>query len=228
MKRALNVALAGAAAAMVSSCGNLATSLNSQNFDPTTNPLDSPGSDTTSPSTVEVGPKYEPGSFVVVTDGNAGLYRRTPRGAEQPDQRLMLGTPLKVVGSSGSYLKVETEGGDIGFVPAIMVGDRAPTPAARSTGSPSMGSAPESIEPIESINPNDLTPLPPAPGPDFLAPAPEPEVPPISVEEALPPRVAPGTAPPDPLPAPTPAPTPIVPPDPVEEDEEPDELNGGE
>ncbi|MFP6876941.1 MAG: SH3 domain-containing protein [Roseibacillus sp.] len=193
MKRALQIPLMGAMAVMVSSCGGLATSPNSQNFDPSIDPLDSPGRRTTK----DTEPKYTPGSYLEVTDTNAVLYRRYPRGNAQPDQNLAMGTQLKVLGEQGSYVKVETEGGQIGFVPAIMVGTRL-------TGNelPLIPIDPSGQGPIDPIDPSGLTPLPPGPplggDPGFVAP--DPEVPPISVEEA---------------PTPDSPPPPIVPPDPV-------------
>ncbi|MFP6867215.1 MAG: SH3 domain-containing protein, partial [Roseibacillus sp.] len=140
-------------------------------------------------TTKDTEPKYTPGSYLEVTDTNAVLYRRYPRGNAQPDQNLAMGTQLKVLGEQGSYVKVETEGGQIGFVPDIMVGTRL-------TGNelPLIPIDPSGQGPID---PSGLTPLPPLGGdPGFVAP--DPEVPPISVEEA-----------------PTPDSPPIVPPDPV-------------
>lgn len=202
MKYALQIPLMGAMAVMVSSCGNLASSLNNQNFDPGSNPLDSPGSRKS--TEVAAGPSYALGSYVEVTNSNAVLYHRFPKGNAQPDQSLPVGTPLKVVGEKGSYVKVETEAGQIGFVPAIMVGNK---PAVEDLppiipGIP-LGS---SIDPIDPIDPSGLTPLPPSPG---LAPtpgaedlpfvAPEPEIPPISVEGSERPSIPAPVVPPDPL-----------------------------
>ena len=89
MKRALLIPLMGATAVAVTSCGNLSSSLNSQNFDPNNNPLDSPGSRNRD-AEIDTGPKYPPGSWVEVTDSNAGLYRREPRGnaLSWPSQRI--------------------------------------------------------------------------------------------------------------------------------------------
>ena len=194
MKYALQIPLMGAMAVMISSCGNFASSLNSQNFDPSTNPLDSPG--TRRSAAVETGPIYAPGTYVEVTNSNAVLYHRYPKGNAQPDQTLSLGTPLKVVGEKGSYGKVETKNGQIGFVPAIMVGIQS--------GAEELPPLP-GIDSIEPVDPNGFPPLPPG-SEDLPFVAPEPEVPPISVEETG-----------GPIPVPTPAPTPVVPPNPLSE-----------
>jgi hypothetical protein len=202
MKHALLIPLMGVASMMLSSCGNISSPFNSsRTFDAGSDPLDSPGRKKT--RTVEAEPKFAPGSFVEVTDANAGLYRRVPRGNEQPEQRLATGTQLKVVDEKGSYVRVETESGQIGFVPAIMVGNRGASTLPLISPEPSGRDLPPPA--IEPIDPSGLTPLPPVPTPgatEELPPfvAPEPEVPPISVEEA------PGSSPI----------APIVPQDPVE------------
>ena len=105
-----------------------------------------------------------------------------------------MGDQLKVVDERGSYVRVETERGDVGYVPSVMVTDQVATnPIPLGTGEP----AP--LAPVDSIDPVDPAGLPPLPpdGGGFVAP--EPEVPPISVEPA---------PTPDPIPAPTPAPIP--------------------
>jgi hypothetical protein len=201
MKGALIYALMGLTVVSLSSCGNFATSLNSQNFDPDLNPLDSPGSRNRN-DLIDSDPQFAPGSWVEVTDPTAAIYRRVPRDNEQPDYSLRPGTPLKIIGGQGTYVKVETESGQIGYVPAIMVGTK-PTGQDLPLVSPDPGGAPPSIEPIDTINPiGPIEPQSATPGIDDLPfVAPEPEVPPISVDEA---------------PAP---PKPVIPPDPLGEEE---------
>jgi len=123
---------------------------------------------------------------VEVIDANAGLYRRFPKGDLQPSTRLVPGTQLKILSENGSYLKVETEAGQIGYVPAIMVSDRT----ADSNLIPLAGAA-VPLVPVDSADPDSLQPLPPADASSFVAP--EPEVPPISVERSE----APAPVPPD-------------------------------
>lgn len=203
MKRALLIPLVGVAALVLPSCSQVATSL-TQPLDGDFNPLDAPGSRSRKASR-DAGPKYAAGSWVEVMDANAMFYRKFPKANEQPDSSLRVGTPLKVVGEQGSYVKVETEGGQIGFVPAIMVADKSSAiqvPIVPGTAAP----APTYIDPIDPGATGFSGPAPvptlPLPGPDLPGPrsddppflAPEPEVPPISVEEA---------------------PAPVVPPDPV-------------
>jgi hypothetical protein len=127
---------------------------------------------------------------VEVTDANAGLYRRFPKGDMQPSTKLVPGTQLKVLSEKGSYVRVETESGQIGYVPAIMVRDRM----ADSTLVPLEGTA-LPLAPVDSTDLENLPPLPPADPSSFVAP--EPEVPPISVERSGTPAPAPAPAPAD-------------------------------
>lgn len=188
--------LVTSAVVALSSCGEFGGS-SSQGFDPGMNPLDSPGNRNYDDA-VEVGPKFTPGTWVVVTDSNAGFYDKLPRGNDQASYRLKTGTPLKVIGGQGSYVKIETEAGEIGFVPAIMVGTQPAATGEELPIVPIDPSAPTApVDPLDTIDPVDPTPVP---SDGFTAP--EPEIPPISVEDA---------------PNPT-NPTPIVPPDPVGED----------
>jgi hypothetical protein len=172
--------------ALISSCGGLAPS---GDYDSSTDPLDSPGSQRRAEA-VNGGPRYAPGSYVEVTDANAGLYRRFPKGDMQPSTKLVPGTQLKVLSEKGSYVRVETESGQIGYVPAIMVRDRM----ADSTLVPLEGTA-LPLAPVDSTDLENLPPLPPADPSSFVAP--EPEVPPISVERSGTPAPAPAPAPAD-------------------------------
>ena len=159
--------------ALISSCGGLALS---RDYDSSNNPLDSPGSQRGAEA-INGGPRYAPGSYVEVTDANAGLYRRFPKGDMQPSAKLVPGTQLKVLSEKGSYVKVETESGQIGYVPAIMVSDRV----SDSTLVPLEGTA-VVLAPVDPADPKSLQPLSPADASSFVAP--EPEVPPISVERS--------------------------------------------
>ena len=162
--------------ALLSSCGNVASS---QNFDPSTDPLDSPGSQRRGEVRNE-GPRYAPGSYVEVTDANAGLYRRFPDEEAQPSLKLASGMQLKVLKERGSYLQVETASGEIGFVPAIMVND---------WGAVSSPALPEgTLVPVTPVDPADpLGPASPAsrlPAGNTPFAAPDPEVAPISEERS--------------------------------------------
>ena len=158
---------------LISSCGGLRTS---GGYDSMNNPLDSPGSQRRGADSGADLP-YARGSYVEVTDENAGLFLRFPDGNAQPDLKLVIGTPLKVMGGRSSYLRVETAEGQIGFVPAIMVSNNA------ASGGVVVA---EGEVPAVSVSGDDLqvpgTPFPASSGGGESFVAPEPEVPPISVE----------------------------------------------
>ena len=157
---------------LLSSCGGLQTS---GSYDEVNNPLDSPGSQRRG-GELHGEPKYPRGSYVDVIDANAGLFIGFPDEDTQAARQLALGTPLKVIGERRSYLRVETAEGEIGFVPAIMVSESSASRGvivienqAPAGGVPEgTGEAPAASFPESG-----------AEGP-FVAP--EPEVPPISVE----------------------------------------------
>ena len=117
MLRVAQISLCGILVVLLSSCGGFRST---GNYDSSMNPLDSPGSERRG-AAGEDSSGYAPGSYVEVTDVNAGLYFRFPGADSQPDETLALGTPLKVINERGSYLRVETASGQIGYVPTIMV-----------------------------------------------------------------------------------------------------------
>ncbi|MBG69404.1 MAG: hypothetical protein CMN06_04635 [Roseibacillus sp.] len=151
------------------SCGGGRTS---GGYDELNNPLDSPGSQRRGDDSLNE-PEYAAGSYVEVTDANAGLFMGFPDTKTQAARRLAIGTPLKVIGERGSYLRVETAEGEIGFVPAIMVSNSSASRGVVITEN----QAPAVEAPEEA--PGASVPQLPGAGP-FVAP--EPEVPPISVE----------------------------------------------
>lgn len=81
-------------------------------------PMRSPGSRLGS---VSSGPGYKPGEFVSAMMDNTGFYKSKPKGDANADKLLKRGASMKVVSSSDSFLKVELDSGEIGFVPTVMV-----------------------------------------------------------------------------------------------------------
>ena len=128
-------------------------------------PLESPGSSSGMAQVEDTGPRYETGQFLETTMPNTAFFGGIPKANEQPMRTLASATPLRVISTQGTYVKVELESGEIGFVPAIMVGEKP---------------SPDEI-PIVPVTPGNVLPQPTV-GPDGLAP--EPEIAPLSVEEA--------------------------------------------
>lgn len=154
----IRLGLAGLCGLVLVSCGSWNRPLNGD-YDP----LSSPGSRQPAATVDVTGPRYAPGQWLETSMPNTAFYPRTPRGADQPSKVLNVSTPLRVIATEGTYVKVELEDGSIGFVPTIMVSEK---PAA--TEVPLVPSAPGELGP-------------PA---NYSGLAPEPEVPPISVEDA--------------------------------------------
>jgi len=136
------------------SCSQIASTLN-EPISSDYNPLDGPSVGITRSSNVQpTGPNYRPGQWVETVMPNATFFRKIPRGSATADRVLKLGTPLKVISTKSSYLRVELEGGLVGFVPAIMVDD----PATASDNSPFLPPPPSA--PLERKNSGSFVPAP--------------------------------------------------------------------
>jgi hypothetical protein len=160
-------------------------------------PLRAPGINASTTSTDTEG--FSAGQFVRATVDNTAFYLKRPKGDVDADKLLRRGTSMKVISTSGNYLKVELDSGEVGFVPPVMVEDTAG--ANSSTGT--LPSNPNEIQLYPPL-PSSTQPLPPvAPGeqppagaiptvidPDAPSPA---SAPPISAPDQTPPNPAPPT-----------------------------------
>jgi hypothetical protein len=125
--------LAAASVLGLVACDTMTAPLsNSGDFDP----LRPPGSNLKKSTTV-AGPSYKAGQFVRASMGNTAFFKNRPKGDADADKLLSRGTSMKVISTSGSYLKVELDNGEVGFVPSVMVENpNAATPTAATTGRP--------------------------------------------------------------------------------------------
>lgn len=131
------------------------------------NPLDSPGSRSEAEVVDVSTPAYTPGQWLETTIPSTAFFHSISANA-QPDKILPVGTILKVISTEGTYVQVELESGDVGYVPAIMVAER-----------PAAGELP--IVPVVPLGPDGVAP---DPVPGVGGPAPEPEVAPLDVQPA--------------------------------------------
>ncbi len=190
----------GALAFALASCGSLQNIKNLKqplsgdtNFDP----LRSPGSTSASRSSsssssaerksvvvAPTSPSYKAGQWVETSMPNATFFKQIPKGNARADKVLKVATPLKVVSSKGTYVKVELDSGDVGYVPEIMVIDRASSPVKPTSSPiapvPEFGSVPPPVEP------KDLAPVAPAPEIPSSAPS-VPSLPPVPTLPDAPP-----------------------------------------
>jgi hypothetical protein len=54
---------------------------------------------------------------------NTAFFKTRPKGEADADKLLTRGTSMKVISTSDSYLKVELDSGEVGFVPSVMLED---------------------------------------------------------------------------------------------------------
>lgn len=149
-------------------------------------------------------PAFSAGQFARASMDNTAFFKTRPSGNADADKLLRRGTSMKVISSANSYVKVELDSGEIGFVPSVMLEDPnaaaqvpttnpgeyqvypplpgtgvgQPLPAFDPAGLPPEGAIPTVIDPDAPAEP---APLPPAVTPSaetFQAPVPpvEPKV----------------------------------------------------
>lgn len=123
-------------------------------------PLSSPGSSSSGGSAVVApnSPSYKSGQWVETSMPNAFFFRSIPKGNARADKVLAVATPLKVVSSKGTYVKVELDSGDVGYVPEIMVIERG-----GPSETPDIGPVPPPVDP-SSPSGTGIAPPPEVPG----------------------------------------------------------------
>jgi len=220
----LTLALSAVAALGVTACSTMNAPLSSDGFDPLAPAGGGPAR--SSPEMVtETG--FSPGQFVRTAMDNTAFFSRRPSGDGDADKLLKKDVQMKVVSSDPSYVKVELDSGEVGFVPTVLVsasgaGDSV-QPVAGSVGAPGEfdvvpmdPNAPLPIIDPASLPPGDAVPTvidPEAPPvvPATPAPATAPTIVPGAAAPGTNPPLTPlsGIVQPAPAPAPvTPAPTP--------------------
>lgn len=164
------------------------------NSDGSFDPLRAPGSGLNNPDS-SYGPAIYPGQFVSANIPNTAFYKNKPKGSEDADKLLSLGTNMKIVSDDGAYVKVELDSGEVGWVPSVMVsssssnlapidgayqvypplpdgGGVEPLPLLDENGQPPGGAIPTIIDP-NAPAPAPTAPLTVDPIPDLTPPAPE-------------------------------------------------------
>lgn len=101
----------------LSACDTMNRPITSGSFDPLRPPG---GASTVSAST---GVVFSAGQFVRAAIDNTAFFKTRPKGDMDADKLLVRGTSMKVISHSGSYVKVELDSGEIGFVPSVMLED---------------------------------------------------------------------------------------------------------
>ncbi len=127
-----------------------------------------------------------PGQFISTNIPNTAFFKNKPKDGEDADKLLNVGTNMKIVSDDGSYVRVELDNGEVGWVPSVMVsssssnlapidgayqpypplpdGDGIETfPPLNKAGEPSGGTIPTIIDPNAPIP--DSTPSAPKAAP---------------------------------------------------------------
>jgi hypothetical protein len=134
-----------------------------------------------------VGPAFSAGQFVRSSMDNTAFYKSRPNGDVDADKLLKRGTSMKVISTANSYVKVELDSGEIGFVPSVMIEDPNAAPQTTTTnpgeyqvypplpgtgigqplppldpsGLPPEGAIPTVIDPDAPVNPAPVPPVTP-------------------------------------------------------------------
>jgi len=157
MKRIL--AMPAVISLALTACETMNESVSSGAFDP----LRPPGSG--QPTLSAASPSFAAGRFVRAVMDNTAFFKKPPKGDADADKLLTRGTSMKVISSGESYVKVELDSGEIGWVPSLMLED------------PSV--AGPSADPFGTPNPGEFQVYPPTGGYDATLPAVNPaEMPP--------------------------------------------------
>ncbi len=191
------------------------------------NPLDTAGGGTSriASGTVDASAaRYTAGQRVETSMANSTFFRKIPKGNASADQVLDAGTPLEIVDTRGTFVKVKLENGAVGYVPEMMVvepmagadvpivpimdpsvmdvpdaPDLAPEPEipgleGAGGGAPSF-SVPEPEIPGENADTPEMPDASENTVPSDVERAPEPEIPGLEEGDVAPPPEVPGISP---------------------------------
>jgi len=117
----------------LAACNDMSSPITGGDFDP----LRTPGGQITP---VVNAPAFAAGGFVRAIMDNTAFFKTRPKGDADADKLLSRGTSMKVISSSDTYVKVELDSGEVGWVPTVMLED--PNAAAaqdESFGAPNPG-----------------------------------------------------------------------------------------
>lgn len=129
-----------AVALSVAACESMNRPINSGDFDP----LNAPGGNNN--LSRSIGPAFTAGQFVNSILDNTTFFKKRPQGNADADKLLPRGTSMKVISCHDSYVKVELDSGEVGYVPAVMLED------------------PNAVLTAPAVNPNEFQVYPPPGG----------------------------------------------------------------
>jgi hypothetical protein len=110
-------ALSTLAVLSLAACDTMTGPVTSGGYDPL---LPAGSGNTRTPS---MGATFSAGQFVRASMDNTAFFKDRPNGDADADKLLKRDTSMKVISTSGSYVKVELDSGEIGFIPSVMLED---------------------------------------------------------------------------------------------------------
>ena len=125
----------------LAACDTMTRPITNGDFDP----LRPPGS--VKPNT-NPGVTFAAGQFVRSTMDNTAFFKNRPKGDSDADKLLARNTSMKVISQSDSYLKVELDSGEIGYVPSVMLEN----PHAAAAMGPEVGPHPGEFQVYPPLN----------------------------------------------------------------------------
>jgi hypothetical protein len=101
-------------------------------------PLQAPGSE--QPGATANVATFAAGQFVRTVMDNTAFFKARPKGDADADKLLPRGTSMKVISSGDSYVRVELDSGEVGWVPSVMLEDpNAAAPTGDAFAAPNPG-----------------------------------------------------------------------------------------
>jgi len=184
--------LLGGASVLFSSCGALKSVQQPLSNDGSFDPLNAPGSQPSqaassssnsfsAPTTTS----YTPGQWVETSMPNTTFFRVIPKGNATADKVLQAGVPLKFISSKGSYVNVELDSGQVGYIPEIMVIERTEASTVSAPSAPPLPPVEDTIPTSGPVDPPSVLP----PAPDDSASSVLPDIPTIPNEAPVIPPV---------------------------------------
>jgi hypothetical protein len=172
----------------LAACDTMNRPITSGEFDP----LRPPGSGR---APAAPGVTYAAGQFVKAAMDNTAFFKSRPKGDMDADKLITRGSSMKVISQTDSYVKVELDSGEIGYVPSVMLenpnaaaggslprsgeiqiyppldGSNQPLPLVTPAEQPPEGAIPTVIDPeAPAVTEPFTAPEPPKTGPAPLPP----------------------------------------------------------
>ena len=110
----------------LAACDTMTRPITNGEFDP----LRPPGSGR---SNTNPGVTFSAGQFVRASMDNTAFFKSRPKGDMDADKLITRGSSMKVISQNDSYVKVELDSGEVGFVPSVMLENPNATPAPSLT-----------------------------------------------------------------------------------------------